>query len=294
MNPGARLHRHEFQDLNGFADFLRIDLRLNELTVKGHVLQVKRLLKWLDSHNVNEVSRETLRGYLKEYSDKNVHTYSNVVKTLKRLFRDYLDKPELVESFRLPKKPFQPKRIPTREDLQRFYEAIDSKIGKALFLMYASSGLRKHELPSLRYENVDFQKRMLLPNCHLGETKQSFVSFYNEEGEKALTEYLETRKDKTGKLFRMGTHTFLDVWKKANNKTGLEVTPQTLREWFCSEMVSKGISDSYVDAFCGRIPRSILAKHYLDYSPDRLKAIYDKAALKVLSSHYGECLNLLS
>ena len=47
-------------------------------------------------------------------------------------------------------------------------------------------------------------------------------------------------------------------------------------------MVSKGISDSYVDAFCGRVPRSILAKHYLDYSPEKLKAIYDKADLKVL------------
>ncbi len=186
-----------------------------------------------------------------------------------------------MESFRLPKKPFQPRRIPTRDDLQRFYEAIDSKIGKALFLMYASSGLRKRELLSLRYENVDFQKRMLLPNCHVGETKQSFVSFYNLEAERALTEYLETRKDKTGKLFRIGSHTFLDLWKKAKNKTGLQITPQTLREWFCSEMVSQGISDSYVDAFCGRIPRSILAKHYLDYSPEKLKAIYERANLTI-------------
>ncbi|MEM3506079.1 MAG: hypothetical protein QW589_01440 [Candidatus Bathyarchaeia archaeon] len=39
---------------------------------------------------------------------------------------------------------------------------------------------------------------------------------------------------------------------------------------------------SYVDAFCGRVPRSILAKHYTDYSPERLKEIYDKAGLKVL------------
>jgi len=46
-------------------------------------------------------------------------------------------------------------------------------------------------------------------------------------------------------------------------------------------MVSKGVSDSYVDSFCGRIPRSILAKHYLDYSPERMKKIYDKANLKI-------------
>ena len=58
--------------------------------------------------------------------------------------------------------------------------------------------------------------------------------------------------------------------------------PQRLREGFCCEMVSKGVSDSYVDSFCGRIPRSILAKHYLDYSPERMRAIYEKANLKVL------------
>jgi intergrase/recombinase len=48
-------------------------------------------------------------------------------------------------------------------------------------------------------------------------------------------------------------------------------------------MVSKGVSDSYVDAFCGRIPRSVLAKHYLDYSPERMKEIYYKANLSVLN-----------
>ena len=38
-----------------------------------------------------------------------------------------------------------------------------------------------------------------------------------------------------------------------------------------------GIQDRYVDAFCGRTPKSVLAKHYTDYNPKRLKAIYDKA-----------------
>jgi intergrase/recombinase len=69
------------------------------------------------------------------------------------------------------------------------------------------------------------------------------------------------------------------LWKRANEKTGLHITPQTLREWFCTEMVSKGVSDGYVDGFCGRVPRSILARHYLDYSPEKLKRIYDWANL---------------
>jgi len=40
--------------------------------------------------------------------------------------------------------------------------------------------------------------------------------------------------------------------------------------------------DRYVDAFCGRVPRSVLARHYTDFSPERLKRVYDKAGLKVL------------
>ena len=48
-------------------------------------------------------------------------------------------------------------------------------------------------------------------------------------------------------------------------------------------MGSLGISDRDIDAFCGRVPQSILARHYTDYSPERLKEIYDKVGLKVLS-----------
>jgi len=44
-----------------------------------------------------------------------------------------------------------------------------------------------------------------------------------------------------------------------------------------------GVQDRYIDAFCGRVPKSILARHYTDYSPERLKRRYDKAGLKVLS-----------
>jgi hypothetical protein len=33
--------------------------------------------------------------------------------------------------------------------------------------------------------------------------------------------------------------------------------------------------------FCGRVPRSVLARHYTDFSPERLKRIYDGANVVV-------------
>jgi intergrase/recombinase len=70
---------------------------------------------------------------------------------------------------------------------------------------------------------------------------------------------------------------------EARKKTGINITPQILREWFACEMGRLGVPDRYVDAFCGRVPRSVLARHYTDFSPEKLKEIYDKANLKVLS-----------
>jgi intergrase/recombinase len=56
-----------------------------------------------------------------------------------------------------------------------------------------------------------------------------------------------------------------------------------LRDWFCEEMGNLGVADRYVDAFQGRTPKSVLARHYSDYNPNKLKPIYDKADLEVLS-----------
>lgn len=47
-------------------------------------------------------------------------------------------------------------------------------------------------------------------------------------------------------------------------------------------MDGSSVADRFIDAFQGRIPRSVLARHYTDYSLENLKAIYDKAGLRVL------------
>ena len=48
-------------------------------------------------------------------------------------------------------------------------------------------------------------------------------------------------------------------------------------------MTNLGVPDRYIDAYCGRIPKSILARNYTDYSPKKLKQTYDKAQLRILS-----------
>jgi integrase len=203
---------------------------------------------------------------------------------MKVFCRDFLHKPDLVASFKFPRFSFKPKSIPTKKDLEYFYSSLPTLKDKALFLLYTTSGLRRMEILSLTIDEVDFDKRMIVPINHNGNsTKNSWVSFYNHETEQVLNQYLSTKNHHNHKLFPMTRSKLTKLWKDTREITKLNITPQRLREWFCVEMSELGVQDRYIDAFCGRTPKSVLARHYTDYSPERLKRIYDKANIKVLS-----------
>jgi integrase len=92
---------------------------------------------------------------------------------LKIFFRDFMKTPEPVTSFKFPHQVFKPKQILSREQLKQFYECLEKPKERALFMLYATTGLRRDEILSLRPEDIDFSKRMITPNNHEGETKKS-------------------------------------------------------------------------------------------------------------------------
>ena len=209
--------------------------------------------------------------------------YKNALMALKVFFRDFLQKPDLVSSFKFPHRVFKPKQIVTKEQIRTFYGALETSKEKALFLLYATSGLRRQEIFTLTFDDVDFEKRMITPSNHFGETKKSWVSFYNKEADQMLKQYLsEKKKSRSNRLFPMQRHEDVELWKTAKEKTVIDITPQKLRQWFCQEMINKGISETYVDAFCGRVPKSVLARHYTDFSQEVLKKFYCSVNLRLL------------
>jgi integrase len=179
---------------------------------------------------------------------------------------------------------FRPKQIVSKEQVKQFYLCLNTSKEKALFMLYATTGLRREEILSLTPEDVDFDNRMITPNNHLGETKKSWVSFYNQEAEIVFKEYLAAKNaSRSKRLFPMQRNENVELWKIAQDKTGINITPQKLRQWFCTEMLGLSVSETYVDAFCGRVPKSVLARHYTDFSPEKLIKIYEKASLNILA-----------
>ena len=158
--------------MKNFFAFQIVDLKRSERTAKEKVWYIEKFLKVV-SKNLSEVSREDIRSYLKGLNDGGTATYSNTLKSLKVFFRDFLNKPDIVETFRFPRQNYKPKNIPSRETLKKFYEALFSKKEKALFLLYATSGLRRMEVLNLSIKDIDSQNKMIKPKPHSGDTKKS-------------------------------------------------------------------------------------------------------------------------
>jgi len=269
------------ETLERFKQFCTIDLSLSEETTQNHhCRQIKRFFKWLGDR---EVTTDVIRDYLATFNGSAASTRANVLKSFRRFFRDFLKQGELVATFKLPRQEFRPKVIPTKADLKRFYEALERPFKRAVFLMLATSGLRRDEVASLKMGDIDLDKRMVLPNMTSTATKKRWASFFNQEAEQALREYLNGQEANGDQRLFPWRGDRIDKWfRNASEKSGIKITPKVLRDWFCSEIGELGVADRYVDAFCGRVPRSVLARHYTDFSPERLKRIYDGAGLKVL------------
>jgi len=155
--------------LRDFYEFQVVDLQRAEKTAKEKVYYVRKFLKEVKLNPV-EVRVEDLRHYLRDFNSSN-YVYKNVLGALKVFFRDFLNRSEVVNSFKFPRPKFKPKIVPTKDELKKFFDSMDSKIGKVLFLFYASSGLRKSEVLGLTKDSIDFEKRMIVPSGHSGVIK---------------------------------------------------------------------------------------------------------------------------
>jgi integrase len=203
----------------------------------------------------------------------------NIIGALRVFFGDFFDR-EVMDAFEMPSKNAKPTDVPSKEDLQTFYDAVENPKYKAAFLFAATSGLRSSELCQLTMDDIDEEKRMLVPEKE-SSTKQTWLTFYNDEAAEAFEAFKPERKDGDERVFQTSKQPLNRKFRHVSEDVGVKVTVQMLRRWFATEMSRCGVDAKYIDAYCGRTPSSVLEKHYLDYSPERLKEIYDDAGLTV-------------
>jgi integrase len=279
FEPATTVFKVE-NDLEEFGLFAVAKLNLSKLTASQYICKLRAFLK--DRTAVTDRDVQTYIQAKKECCSAGY--VSNVISAFKAYFRDFKGL-SFMNGYRHPPEPLRMKEEIEPGNVKTFIEAIDNLTVKTAALFLASSGLRKNEVLSLAWKDIDRNTRAIVPGCHSGETKHSGISFYNSEAEAILVEFERSASSlgKDGKLFHIGHETFLRAWNQARKKTGLNLKPKDLRDFFSQEMGKSLIPDRYVDIFQGRAPRNILAKHYTPKGIKLLREIYDKACLRVLA-----------
>ncbi len=267
------------EKLQEFAEFMTVNMRLEKKTVRETKCNVHRYLK--SSKYV--VNYETVSNYLKTYMNKSSRTYNAQLTSLRRFVRDFLHAPANILDFKMAPIDLLGKNItlPTKEQLRKGFEALNDDGERALYLFTATTGLRRSEILNLTKEKIDFTLRSVIPQ-HFTRVKRSGITFYTDETEKYLNNYLTSRNDNDLRVFRLCERRNKELWRKASKASGIRISPQILRVWFSTEMGEQLIPDRFVDIFQGRAPRSVIAKSYTAKGIERLKLIYEKVDLHIL------------
>ncbi|MBK5214159.1 MAG: site-specific tyrosine recombinase XerD [Flavobacteriaceae bacterium] len=189
--------------LKDYQNYLRLERGLSENSIINYSLDVKKLMRWLETNGMDispiSISEETLQQFIYEIAKKvNPRSQSRLISGLKGffnylIFEDYrkTNPLELIESPKLGRK--LPDTLAV-EEIDAMIGAIDlgSKQGernRAILETLYGCGLRVSELTNLKISDLFFEegfikvtgkgdKQRLVP---IGPTTEKYINIYRKE-----------------------------------------------------------------------------------------------------------------
>jgi site-specific recombinase XerD len=249
--------------LDAYTDFIlsKQAALLSENTIKYYQYTCGRFVQWLQSQGITsaaEVGARHVRSYLAELaaggkSDRTVADHAGGIRTLIRFWHEegYLPAPVV---FAIPK--VAKKRLPTldAEQLAQVINACDNPRDKALIMLMADSGLRRAEVIALNWDDVDIASGLIRVKRGKGGKARSVV--IGAVTRRALLAYRRTLAT-TGTMFqtryggRFTVKGFGQVFNKLRKKTGIHVTPHSMRRTFAILSLRAGMDALHLQALGG-------------------------------------------
>jgi integrase len=269
--------------VTAYEAFALDELKLGQTTIDNQKSAIRNFLAF--SNGV--ITKETVTLYLD--SNESDSWKSNQLKALRRYTRDFLKLGNWAEDFHFKTNvKLKIKKLPSDEEVLEFFRSLPTFEIQIVFLMLYSSGLRIGEVLSLQIRNIGFADCSIdATEIHEGQTKHSWFSFFTNQTADHLENYIkhthgemglgdDYRIESTTLLFPISKRTVQNAFQKTSELTGIEINPHLLRSIFTDKCTKAGIKDKYIDAFCGRTSKGVLAKHYTDYSVESLREQYDR------------------
>ena len=112
-----------------------------------------------------------MTAYIDTECDVSNATRGNIIGALRVFFRDFLDS-EVMDAFEMPSKSATPTDVPSKDDFQTFYDALENLKCKVVFLFAVTSSLRSAELFEQMMADINEGERMLISDKE-SATKQA-------------------------------------------------------------------------------------------------------------------------
>jgi len=254
------------QSLKDYQNYLRLERGLSENSIINYSLDVKKLIRWLETNEMNtspiSIAEETLQQFVYEVAKKvNPRSQSRLISGLKGffnylIFEDYrkTNPLELIEAPKLGRK--LPDTL-ALEEIDSLINAIDlsSKQGernRAILETLYGCGLRVSELTSLKISDLYFEegfikvtgkgdKQRLVP---IGPTTEKYINIYRKEVR--VHQEIDPLAKDTVFLNQHGrplTRAMIfTIVKRLAEKAGIRktISPHTFRHSFATHLLENG------------------------------------------------------
>lgn len=273
--------------VNDFQEYLRAENKSIN-TIKGYLLNINGYSKWFrDSFGMEltRLHRQNVldyKNYLLNIKKSNSKTINNKICSLKK-FNEFLKEKgiqrEIVitnqDMIRVQLAYASPTTV-TEAEVRKFIQTVletNNHRNHALVTLLAYTGLRISEALSIKMNEFNLISRECIIKS--GKNNKQRTVILNTKVVTALSEYLKERKNmevksdylfisnRDGKLSRITVNQIFNAYSS-------KITPHTLRHFFCTNAIEKGMSIHEVAFLAGH---SNIHTTLLYTNPDKQKII---------------------
>jgi len=285
-------------EINLFTEYLTIEKRYSEETVKSYKSDLDNFADFLESKNKDffNIDKNIIREYLKFLDDCKLKN-SSIGRHLSslRTFYNFLLREEKVKTnyFKNFSNPKKAKKLPNflyHNELDKIYNACDNKnpLGKRNLLileLFYATGVRVGELVNIKLNDINSKEKSIKVK---GKGNKERIVYYGEYTEEALNDYLKHGRNKLLKeknayliLNRFGeeisTNGIRDALNKIFKTAGIKnkVSPHVIRHTFATHLLEAGADLKSVQELLGHESLST-TQIYTHVTNERLRSIYLK------------------
>jgi integrase/recombinase XerD len=229
----------------------------SRLTIKAYNGNIKRFIEKLGKPP-EQISKSDIIKYLLEIKpEKSSSSINQILNSIKFLYKEVLKKPEIVNSIPLPKREFKLPCVLSREETMKLINSIENTKHKLILMITYSAGLRVSEVIKLKYEDIDFERKLI--HIHNAKGMKDRMTLLSDKCIEGISKYVEVY-GKGKWLFpgmdfgeHLNARSVQKIYEKAAKKTGItkDSSVHTLRHSFATHLLENGIELRYIQELLG-------------------------------------------